>query len=177
MKSIEDGFQVVADQIVGGLRSLEQNQQSVISKFYALWRLRADHKEKPLSDITALGVLQEQLTLDQQEILEKNGYCFIGPNRILPGRMRASIVIQLGIRHFVQQLHRKRWGIALAKEGEFLVPDQFGTVAIVPVTPTLCLIAGCGNVMLSKAEVHELNRTARLTAREYVFARDFKSCP
>jgi hypothetical protein len=60
---------------------------------------------------------------------------------------------------------------------EFIVPDQFGQMAIVPVTPRLCLVAGCVDIQASEQQVRHQNRVALTVAREYIFARSFAACP
>lgn len=123
------------------------------------------------------GVTPDKLTDDQRENLEKNGMIVGDSIGALPGRMLAGIVIQRHIHEIVKQLKNEHWGIAVALDGEFIVPDDFGTTPIVPVTPKLCLIAGCGDVALLRHGVRELNRTAIAASRQYLVARNFSRCP
>jgi hypothetical protein len=75
------------------------------------------------------------------------------------------------------QHHAQRWGIVQSPTSEFIVPDQFGEMAIVPVTPRLCLVAGCGDIQASEQQIRDQNRIALAVAREYVVGRSFAACP
>jgi hypothetical protein len=177
MKSIEDRFQGIAEEIVAGRRSLEPSQQEVASNFYALWRLRAHHREDSVPDHPMRGVTPDQLTLDQRENLEMHGYIVGDSKGALPGRMVAGIVIQRDIDRVTDQLKNENWGVIETREGELIVPDEFGTTSVVPVTPTLCLIAGCEDGVLVRPRIFELNRAAIAASRKYLVARDFSRCP
>jgi hypothetical protein len=73
--------------------------------------------------------------------------------------------------------HLQHWGVAVASDGEFIVPDDFGSTPAAPVTPTLYLIAGCHDILLHRNHVQKLNQTAEAASREYLVARDFSKCP
>jgi hypothetical protein len=177
MKAIEDEFQTLAEQILAGLPRLNGAHHRVITRFYALWRLRTERKYAPLADLPAKGVTPDSLTQDQQEALESTGYLFVGPDGMLPGRMLTGLTIQRGI-HFVEhQLAGESWGIARAHQGEFLLPDQFGTVGVVPLSPTACLVAGTGDHTMLYSGVQHINRLAISASREYVLARSFGKSP
>ena len=53
---------------------------------------------------------------------------------MFPGRMLAGIYIQRSIDFYQYQLSAETWGVARALHGEFILPDEFGTTPIVPVT-------------------------------------------
>jgi hypothetical protein len=176
MKRIEDRFQVLAREITAGRTSLEPTEFNAISQFYALCRLRSQHRTAPIIDQPVPGLTPEVLTLDQEENLEKNGYIFAGGTGI-PGRMIAGLVIQRWIDYFQHQLKDKQWGIILALRGEFVVPDQFGESPIVPVTPKIALVADWANSSEDESTVRILNGQLVSAVKHYVAARNFAECP
>jgi hypothetical protein len=177
MKWIEDEFQPIADDIVNGRLQLHAHEHKTIARFYALWRVRAQHRESPIEGRRANEITPEPLNVDQQECLERNGYIFVGPDGMLPGRMLAGIHIQREIDFFVHQLSNETWGVVRARAGEFLLPDCFGETAIVPVTPRACLVARAGNGDLKEDGVREFNVLAASSCSRYVVARSFAKCP
>ena len=62
------------------------------------------------------------------------------------------------------QLSVKQHVFPVASLARF-VPDQFGTLAVVPVTPKTCLVASCGDVNVALWRVRELNQKAVAAAR------------
>ena len=176
MKGIEDRFQSVAREITTGRKFLEPTQSNVVSQFYALCRLRSQHRVTPMADQPVPGLTPEVLTLDQEENLEKNGYIYANGTGI-PGRMMAGLLIQRWIDYFQHQLHDKRWGIILALRGEFVVPDQFGETPIVPVTPKIALVANWADSSEDENTVRILNRQLISAVKHYIAARNFAGCP
>ncbi len=69
-----------------------------------------------------------------------------------------------------------RWGVISAQSGEFIVPDV-PLHGIIPLTPRLALVQSAPDGMIVERNVAEINRAMRVTSRDYVFARDFSSCP
>ncbi len=177
MKRIEDDFQPLAERVAHGRGSLAAEERRIVSRFYALWRLRAQHRASPLQAIAGTGVTPDPLTIDQQECLEKNGYVFVGPDGKFAGRMLAGLHIQRGVDFWEHQLRDDSWGVARAHHGEFIVPDHFGTTPIVPVTPKVCLVAGVGDMGVLTHGVRELNLTAQSSHGVYMLARAFAVCP
>lgn len=177
MRQIEDEFQVVADEIIAGRRSLDPARQVAVSYFFSLWYQRALHRANPVADQPLRGITPVQVTEDQRECLEKKGYIVNDPAGFLPGRMLAGVVIQRDIDRMATRLEEHSWGVLVAQAGEFIVPDFFGDAPIVPVTSTICLLAGSGDTTLLIDGVRELNQLAIKYAQEYLVARDFSRCP
>jgi hypothetical protein len=179
MKDMEDTFQAVAERVIESGQTLAEDQHAIVTDFYALWCARADLKANPIADAPIPGILGKQLqnSANDQEILEKNNIGYINENLTVPGRMLASGRIAISIMTYKKMFSSQRWGIVSSHEGEFIVPDQFGGRPIVPVTPTICLIANCDDIQASEQQTRELNQTALAVAREYVLARSFAACP
>lgn len=99
------------------------------------------------------------------------------PPGVIRGRDLAGIVIQREIDEITHHLQDERWGVVVASDGEFIVPDDFGSTPAAPVTPTVYLIAGCHDIVLPRNRVQEINQTAKAAAGQYIVARDFSKCP
>jgi len=125
MKRVEDAFQELASKIVDGTVSeITDADQAVISKFWALWRARAERRHLPEQEIQAIGITGGGgLTRDQEEMLEKNGYSFMRAGGKVPARDLNGSHILFLFRDHASSLSSARWGIVRAHEGEFLVPD------------------------------------------------------
>jgi hypothetical protein len=182
MLRIENRFQALADRIVGGYRSLSDTECKSVTEFYALWRHRALERQVRQPDVPFPGALPaDNLTVDQREKAEKNGYIVFDADGALPGRMAAGIRIQMGIRHLALELQGAHWGVGTASTGEFVVPDHFGWAPIVPVSPSICLFAGMGDHSVLPDGVRVINRVAARVAfsasNGYIVAKDFSRCP
>ena len=181
MRQIEDRFQALANRIVGGHRSLNESECKVVTDFYALWRHRAIARENQEPDVPIRGFLPDNLSDDQREILEGNGYIVSNAAGAIPGRMMAGMRIQWRIRRVALELSGARWGVAEARKGEFVVPSHFGWALIVPLTPRICLTAGWGDHTVLADGVRLLNRVALSMAFAvsggYLVAQDFSRCP
>jgi hypothetical protein len=170
MKSIEDKFQTFAERVLCGHTKLTEEEQLAISRFYALCRLRSEVRDNPPGDLIINGA-QPATALDTntEEILESNGYVFARGNMI-PGRHIAAIRIQILIgRTFPQNT---KWGIIQSSEVEFLVPDSFKEIGVVPLTPNACFVANSCGGMITAQNAMEINAMACDVASSYYFAKD-----
>jgi hypothetical protein len=179
MKAIEDKFQAVAEQVTSIRQSLADDQHIIVTNFFALWAARAHLKANPIADSPIHGISGKQAkhTLDDQEILEKNNIGYTNEDLSIPGRGLASGVISISIMTYQKRHRGQRWGVVHSPTSEFIVPDQFGAAAIVPITPRLCLVADCGDIQASEQQVRDQNRFALAVAREYIVAQSFADCP
>lgn len=187
MRKVEDSFQALAEEILSGqLRRFGTDECTVISRFYCLWNIRSLNKHHPTDDqsIAREGVicLAREYTLDEQEQLEKGGVMTIRPDLTLPGRHMASTNILLNLQTATAEMKDVRWGLLIATEGEFIVPDNHKVLWLVPLTPTISLHglqSGESNQIMTidRQAVAELNRLAIEASVEYYFARDLSQCP
>src|ERR1700730_11716377 len=148
-------------------------EKAIVKDFCALWYARARHRNLPRQEIQAKGITGGgNLTLDQEEMAERNGYIFMRTGGRWPARQLNGMRIQSLIYRQFDCLSSAKWGIILAQEGEFLVPDV-PERAMVPLTPTLCLMSPSPNGLIPKQGVAEINRLSRAASHAYFFARDF----
>jgi hypothetical protein len=178
MKSIEDAFQALAVKIIGGVvLEIDDANKRAVNDFYALWYARSWHRHLPQQEIQMKGVTGGGLTMDQEEMLEKNFTGFSRAGGKIPARQMNGLQIQIMIDHHLSgPLMTSKWGIIRAHEGEFVVPDV-PEHTIVPLTPMLCLMAPAPNGTVLKDNVAVINRAIMATSQAYFFARDLSKCP
>jgi hypothetical protein len=181
MKQIEDAFQTISDRIEAGSASLNLEDHGLISRFFALWHLRADRKTQPEPDFVPKAVtgFPKQLQEELGEALEKAGVLFIRHDGTIPGRVMLGMHLQKHI-DVLMDTHcsQTKWGIFKACNGEFIVPDYIPLhLQLVPVSPTYCLAAGHDNSALVEAYVSQVNSSLTEVAKEHIVARDFTKCP
>lgn len=179
MKRIEDDFQQIIGPIVEGkVGSIEPEQKRAVDRFYALWYMRARFRDFETQEVQLKGRLGGELTKEQEENLEKNGYIFARKDGKMPARHLNGIELQMRINAFYRDLcdQVSRWGVITTQSGEFIVPDvpQNG---IIPVTPRLVLVHSTRDGMIVEQNLAEINRVMRAGSEDYFFARDFSHCP
>lgn len=174
MKKIEDAFQPLAARILEGYRRLTLKEHDLVSRFYALCRLRAEARQSPPSDAQLGYALPAGLCdKDKEEILEANGYLF-AHGATLPSRHIASIRIQVQIGRMCAP--DTSWAVVYSKAVEFIAPDSFCEIGIVPLSPNFCLVANAASGEISDENAIQLNRLAVEKSCKYYFSRDLSKC-
>jgi hypothetical protein len=179
MKCIEDEFQNIVGPILDGkTEPLAPEHKATIDRMYALWHMRSRYRELGSQEIHLNGIAGCDLTKEQEENLEKNGYMFARKSGTMPARQLNGLELQLRIDNYAHDLaaHVTRWGVISAQSGEFIVPDV-PMHGIIPLTPRLALVQSAPDGMIVEGNVAEINRAMRTTSQDYFFARDFLSCP
>jgi hypothetical protein len=176
-KQIEDEFQALVRGIESGaVTVIGHFQKRVVEEFYSLWRTRHRFLMHGLDDISVNGIAGEFLTVDQQELLEKHHTIFFRDG-VMPGRFAAGIHVMRYMDSFLQSNMNMQWGIIRTVDGEFIVPDCFEDMMIIPLAPTVALMADQPNSIITRDEVAVVNRVAISRSSNYFFARDLSSCP
>ncbi len=176
MRRIEDVFQKLANHILNGgiSHSLGSTEDRIVSQFYSLCRLRAEARQASPQDVQMKGVLPgSELTKNQEEILEKNGYIF-ARGTTMPSRHFVSIRIQILLDKVCAP--DTTWAVVYSREIEFLAPDSFREIGIVPLSPNYCLVSNQSSGEISPDNAIEINRMAVGQSSKYYFARDFTKC-
>jgi hypothetical protein len=122
-------------------------------------------------------VVPDDLSQHTQEILESKWCGFTRRDQTIPGRSISGLQIQRDIERLAVGFEGKGWGIVRADGGEFILPDTFGGLTVVPVTPAICLVCGHEDSVISRSAICDLNRRALQSAKQYVIARDFTNSP
>ena len=135
MKKIEDQFQDLAKRIVNGINSVNPREYPTVMNFFSLWHLCTRYRDESLPQQYASGVPGENLTKDQEEVLEQKHYAFVRQDQTFPGRQILGLRIQIEIDRITSLLQGVHWGILKAKDGEFIVPDTFWHHGYCPLKP------------------------------------------
>jgi hypothetical protein len=178
MKRIEDDFQSIVDPIIQGkTQSLASDFKAAIDRKYALWYMRARYRSLETQEIQLNGIVGDDLTKEQEENLEKNGYMFARRNGKLPARQLNGVQLRMRIDDYARSLATDvtRWGVITAQSGEFIVPDA-PSHGVIPLTPRLALVNSAQDGMIIEQNVAEINRAMSATSQHYFFARDCSSC-
>lgn len=179
MRRIEAEFQKIVDPIVDGkVGTVAPEHKPAIDRMHALWHMRSRYRALDLQEIELKGNVGSNLTKEQEENLEKNGYMFARKGGTMPARQLNGFALQLRIDHYVRDLATSvtRWGIISAQSGDFIVPDV-PSHGIIPLTPRLALVQSAPDGMITEQNVAEINQAMRATSQDYFFARDVSSCP
>ena len=174
MRKIEGSFQVLAERILNGTLNFGPTENRTISHFYSLCRLRAESRQFRSPDIQIKGVLPgKTLNKNEEENLEKNGYIF-SRGTTMPGRQIEGIRIHVLLSRMCAQ--DTTWAAVYSKTIEFIVPDSFCEIGIVPLSPNCCLVANVESGEISSDNAIEINRIAIDKSSKYYFAKDFAKC-
>ena len=178
MKEIEDAYQDLADKIENGnvMRRLTRNERQIVTDMYALWNIRWHWKNRPLADQKVLGVLgpTRNLSLDEQERMEKHHIAPIRPDASIDGRHLTGLQIQRNIFQVREEMVDAHWGILKSRRVEFVVPDNSGNRVFIPITPQICLANTQGYRTVEETEVLRMNAESIRSSREYYFARNLQ---
>jgi len=177
MADIERRYQQVADSIVQGrLTSISGLDQRAVSDMFALWHVRWHWQDSDRPDLTLkMDKPERPLSLDQQERLEKAGVLFTKPDGTFPVRQAVGVHIQLDQEELAHTLSERQWGVVRAERGQFVVPDTYGSDAILPLSPTVLLAWDCPDKTISDEAVAAINRVALARHKRYLFAECFTS--
>lgn len=175
MREIENTFQPIAEAIVrGSLRHLSSWDAWHVTKMYSLWVARylwrGHDQPDPVLNVAGPERNRNQV---QQEALERAGVLFIRPDSTFPIRQLVGVKLHQQLDDLADGLHGRGWGIIRAGQGEFIVPDNFANLPILPLSPSIMLLYGEENAVLGPGDVTGVNYAAIAAADRYVFARDW----
>ncbi len=178
MRKIEDRFQIVARRVIEDPESLlDPDENTAVTRMYALWRSRAHVRLQPYEDLPLNGILgsKRPITKDEEELLESKGVIFIrgtgSPRRFFSGLHCLQFVDQ-----YLEAHPDMVWSPWAAYSGEFVVPD-YALVAVLPLTPTLVLTEPSRPARLHRPAMRTVNRQLLEDAKLHYFARNLSKCP
>ncbi|CNF81724.1 TPA: hypothetical protein ACPZOO_003219 [Yersinia enterocolitica] len=179
MISIETAFFNVIDNID---TPFTERRHDDISRYYHLWRLRGLARDKERNDVHFNNGLGHRLSIDEQEILEKNGYSFILENDGLLHHLASGLEIHVMLSKISRHMGHTKWGILTASRGEFLVADYYpgdtdGLQPFIPISPHHAFFANITDRHISVQQVRELNRASVASSKNYYFCRSLDNCP
>jgi hypothetical protein len=144
---------------------------------YALWYMRGRYRDLDAQEVGLHQMTGDSHTKEEEENLEAKGYLFARTGGRMPARQFNGLRLQRRIDDYSIALSSiERWGIVTPLAGEFLVSDV-PTHTILPLTPTLALVAPAPDGMITEENLALLNRATRADSQLYSFARDLAACP
>lgn len=178
MKEIEDRFQVLADALTDGLSTIASPADRIaVCRFFALWYMRARHRDLADQEVRLGGITGDNLTKEQEETLEVKGYAFARTGGLMPARQLNGLWLQRQIDGYAEDLAKAtRWGVIRPQSGKFIVTDM-PLHTILPVTPTLALISETDDGIITRDNLAEINRSIIAGSQRYYLAQDLADCP
>ena len=178
MKDIEDRFQALADALIGGQSTISSvEDKHAVERFFALWYMRSRYRELEDQEIKLNGISGDNLTKEQEENLEANGYLFARTGGVVPARQLNGLWLQSQIDGYTRDLSSvERWGLIQPQSGEFIITDT-PLHMIIPLTPKVALVGNAPDGMILAENLAQLNRLAVAGSQRYFLARDLSDCP
>jgi hypothetical protein len=174
-QQIEADFQELATKVESGQTNIfDATSHLTVTKFFALVIAREQLRNKPPGDIVMPGRNGHNLSLDEQERLEKMGYLFARDGGVIESRMAAGVHIQGQVIWAVRTWGHWRWGVVRSPGPHFIVPDTIRSLAFVPIGPKTLLGANCPNGLMTPEDVYAHNHRARKLAERYYFTQDLR---
>ncbi|WP_176086922.1 hypothetical protein [Martelella sp. HB161492] len=178
MREIEEQFQEIAERTIANQCGItEATDKRSVERFFALWYMRSRYNQLKDQEFQLNGVAGDQLTLEQEENLERDHYLFIRSGGRIPARQLNGIWLQQSIDQYAKELEAvKRWGLIRPLSGEIIIPDLPRQLAI-PLQPDLFLFGDAPDGLILRENLAEINRFAAAGSRYYYLARRLDQCP
>jgi hypothetical protein len=177
-QTTEAAFDDLASKIVQGeIKTVGARASEVVTQFQALWCARFEARWNPPPPTAMAGIMPgAQLSKDDAENLEANGYSY-ALGATMPSRVLAGLKVRIQTMQMARRWAGTTWGILRSDDAEFLVPDNIINVALIPVSPTICLSLAGEDRQINPLEVAQINRLFAEFSYRYYFARNLDRCP
>lgn len=174
---LEGKFQEFANRLLAS-GSNEVLEQNVVDEFYALIRARHWAISLPAKDEVINGVSGEDLSDEQRYALEANAVMHIRADGTISARDITGLRMQLVLDRVIDALRALRhpWRLVRSAAGEFVVPDNYGACAIVPLAPTAIIARVPPRGPMFQHELAIFNMLAVRRASSYYFAHNLGNC-
>lgn len=177
MNRIETNFFNVIDTL---LRPFNERDHDAITRYFHLWRLRGETRDKENRALHFNGLSDSELTLDQQECIESNHAIFILEEG-MPYHFVNGFEIQRKLEYIYHSMGSIKWGLLTADDGEFLVADYYrydkdGFIPFLPVAPKHVLFANSEDSIISSDLVRHFNMQTISSAKYYFFCKKIELC-
>jgi len=104
----EAEFQQIVDPIVDGKTdTVAPERKAASDRIWALWHRRSRYRELESQEVQLNGNVGNDLTKEQEENLEKNGYMFARKSGIMPARQLNGLELQLQIDNYARPRRRR----------------------------------------------------------------------
>jgi hypothetical protein len=172
MKRIEDSFQTLADNILSGrIEFIAGDHAWTVAHFFSLWYWRSRQAPQLETEFRFNGLTGSNLTLEEEERLEKNHVMFTRADGRMPSRFLTGIRLQVRVDQYAHQIKDWTWGVIQAQAGEFLMPDV-PSHGFVPLTPKAVLAANHPNGTVLKSNLKKINTSFLAYTWQYFVARN-----
>ncbi|WP_313618646.1 hypothetical protein [Agrobacterium sp.] len=113
MREIEDEFQELTDRTISNLEGVTRvSDKRVVGRFFALWYMRSRYNQLKDQEYILDGIEGDQLTLEQEEKLERDHYLYVRSGGRIPCRQLNGVLIQQKIDKFSEDLESiAGWGL------------------------------------------------------------------
>lgn len=181
MKSIEDKYEDLLKRIYHKITyEVSDEDQIAISEMFFLWMCRYQRANNPIPDQTLRGILppkpEDTFNKDQLEHLEKVGIISMRSDGNISGRHFNGTNIQLKIMQY-KTLHKHlKWGILHSSNAEFIVPDTYEDIAVMPISPKMCFVLNGKSGSIADDQVYQINNIAFSKSKKFYFAKDISVC-
>lgn len=178
MLEIEDQFQEIAERVIANQCGITEGaDKRSVERFFALWYMRSRYNQLKDQEIQLNGVAGDQLTLEQEENLERDHYLFVRSGGRIPTRQLNGIWLQQSIDQYANQLEAvERWGVIMPQSGEYITPDVPRQL-VITLTPNLALVGNAPDGVIILENLAELNRLTVAGSRCYYMAKHLDQCP
>lgn len=177
MAAIENKFHNEID----NLRPVTKRNHRAITEYFFLWKFRHMALSFKKENINLAGVSGDDLTHDEEEILEKKHTVFVQEDSSVPYHMYNGLHIQVSIDKAMYQFENLRWGLWKAKRGEFILADSYYKLdelcGFFPISPTLAFAASMQDGMINYDDVKLCNQQSKKFASSYCIARSWTNAP
>ncbi|MEZ8313741.1 hypothetical protein AB6C44_09040 [Vibrio splendidus] len=154
-----------------------ERDHNAISQYFVMWRLRHQVHLNRLSNAKLNGISGDDLTKEQQEILEVKHAGFVNSEGEIPARQLTGLQIQIGIDQQMFDFKDTKWGLLQASKGNFLCADSYHKLCLIPISPKFAFAANVPDSILNYSEVAAVNKQSIESAKEFYFAKSLKKCP
>lgn len=178
MNKIETNF----FKVISSLSSpFHERDHDAITRYFHLWRLRGEARDKGNRPLHFNGLSGSELTLDQQECIESNHTIFILEKEGIPYHLVNGFEIQRKLEYIYHSMDSTKWGLLTADEGEFLVADYYpyekdGFIPFLPISPKHILFANSKDKIINSDFVRNCNMQTISSAKHYFFCKTIEQC-
>lgn len=186
MKKIEDAFQKLVDGIIQNeIKSFDDAQNKIICDMYTLWEYRILHIEdflkNPNQFIKLYGIEEENLTKNEQEILESKHCAYVNENAEISNRSIIGLQIQFSID--TSRYKNIRWGILKSSCKEFVMSsnpimpknnNEINATIVFPISPLYCIVPTAVYQVANDKDVEELNSLIIKNSKWFYFGKNLK---
>ncbi|WP_186148005.1 hypothetical protein [Burkholderia gladioli] len=171
----ETAFQNLADLIVAGQDTLTPKESLVVERYWAVISERSRARRVPLAPEAIFeSKSPTALSNTHLDFLERQGV-FLGGTTQQLDRAVYGIAQRLAILKTART--SSSWVVVRAKEGQFLVSDNYHHAKLVPVNPTTYLAPGAGAVrQMDRPAIEKFNKFLLEISERYVFAQNLSDC-